>query len=208
MLGAAVQEASNGGAITRALRASQRSNAHLRRLAPSCVLLEERGRVRVQRGVALTLGGGASRTKLREIMVPGFVHAVKRGATVADAVRMMTDRNVGMVAVLDGDHLVGLVSERDVVRRVIAAGGDPATTPVDEIMTSKIVFASPDEQFQDAVQLMDAANIRHLPVVENGALLSMISVRDLLRVELHARREEIRYLKEYMFHAPAEAVQA
>jgi CBS domain-containing protein len=140
-------------------------------------------------------------------MVPGFVHAVQRGATVADAVRMMTERNVGMVAVLDGDRLVGLVSERDVVRRVIAASEDPATTVVDDIMTTKIVFATPDEAFQDAVQLMDAANIRHLPVVENGALLSMISVRDLLRVELHARREEIRYLKEYMFHAPAEALQ-
>ena len=142
-------------------------------------------------------------TKLREIMVPGFVHAVQRGATVAEAVRVMTDRNVGIVAVLDDDRLVGLVSERDVVRRVIATGGDPATTAVEDIMTTKIVFASPDELFQDAVQLMDAANIRHLPVVENGALLSMISVRDLLRVELHARREEIRYLKEYMFHAPA-----
>ena len=147
-------------------------------------------------------------TKLRDIMVPGFVNAVQRGATVADAVQTMTDRNVGIVAVLAGDHLVGLVSERDVVRRVVALGHDPAATPVDEIMTTQIVFATPDEAFQDAVQLMDAANIRHLPVVENGALLSMISVRDLLRVELHARREEIRYLKEYMFHAPAEMVQA
>lgn len=147
-------------------------------------------------------------TKLRDIMVPGFVHAVQRGAMVVEAVRTMTDRNVGIVAVLDDNRLVGLVSERDVVRRVVALGHDPATTSVDEIMTTKIVFGSPDEPFQDAVQLMDAANIRHLPVVEDGALLSMISVRDLLRVELHARREEIRYLKEYMFHAPAEAVQA
>ena len=145
-------------------------------------------------------------TKLRDIMVPGFVHAVQRGATVSDAVHTMTDRNVGIVAVLEGDRLVGLVSERDVVRRVVATGGDPASTHVDEIMTTSIVYAGPDELFQDAVQLMDAANIRHLPVVENGALLSMISVRDLLRVELHARREEIRYLREYMFSGPAESV--
>jgi len=147
-------------------------------------------------------------TKLRDIMVPGFVNAIQHGSTVAEAVRTMTDRNVGIVAVLDGDRLAGLVSERDVVRRVVALGRDPASTVVDDVMTTKIVFATPDEAFEDAVQLMDAANIRHLPVVENGALLSMISVRDLLRVELHARREEIRYLKEYMFHAPAEAVQA
>jgi CBS domain-containing protein len=147
-------------------------------------------------------------TKLRDIMVPGFVNAVQRGAMVAEAVRTMTDRNVGIVAVLDGDRLVGLVSERDVVRRVVALGHEPAATPVTEIMTTRIVFATPDEAFQDAVQLMDAANIRHLPVVEDGALLSMVSVRDLLREELHARREEIRYLKEYMFHAPTEMVQA
>jgi CBS domain-containing protein len=147
-------------------------------------------------------------TKLRDIMVPGFVNAVQRGTMVADAVQAMTERNVGIVAVLDGDRLVGLVSERDVVRRVVAVGRDPATMAVDEVMTTRIVFATPDEAFEDAVQLMDAANIRHLPVVEDGALLSMISVRDLLRVELHARREEIRYLKEYMFHAPAEMAQA
>ncbi len=138
-------------------------------------------------------------TKLRDIMVPDFIHAVQQGASVTDAVQMMAERNVGIVAVLDGDRLVGLVSERDVVRRVVATGGNPQMTPVDQIMTTKIVFAGPDEEFQNAVQLMDAANIRHLPVVENGALLSMISVRDLLRVELHARREEIRYLREYMF---------
>lgn len=147
-------------------------------------------------------------TKLRDIMLPGFVNAVQRGSTVAEAVRTMTDRNVGIVAVLDGDRLVGLVSERDVVRRVVAVGRDPATTAVDDVMTTEIVFAGPDEAYQDAVQLMDAANIRHLPVVEDGVLLSMLSVRDLLRVELHARREEIRYLREYMFHAPAEALQA
>lgn len=147
-------------------------------------------------------------TKLREIMLPGFVIAVQRGATIGEAVRTMAERNVGIVAVLDGDRLAGLVSERDVVRKVVGAGLDPEQTIVDDVMTTQIVFAGPDEHFQDAVQLMDAANIRHLPVVENGALLSMLSIRDLLRVELHARREEIRYLREYMFQAPAEMTHA
>ena len=144
-------------------------------------------------------------TKVRDIMVPGFVNAIQAADTVADAVRMMRDRNVGIVAVLDGNRLVGLVSERDVVRRVVADGRDPAATRADAVMTREIVFAGPDEVFQDAVQLMDAANIRHLPVVENGALLSMLSVRDLLRVELQARREEIHYLREYMSFGMVEA---
>jgi CBS domain-containing protein len=201
ILGAALQEAIDVGVILNTLRAGQEY------ARSSCVILTDAVRCEGRCDVALTLGGGASMTKLREIMVPGFVHAVQRGATVVEAVRMMMDRNVGIVAVLDGDRLAGLVSERDVVRRVIATGLDPATTLVDDVMTTKIVFATPDEAFQDAVQLMDAANIRHLPVVEDGALLSIISVRDLLRVELHARREEIRYLKEYMFHAPTETIQ-
>jgi predicted transcriptional regulator len=91
---------------------------------------------------------------------------------------------------------------------VVAPGHDPASTTVDEIMTTEIVHAGPDESYQNAVRLMDAANIRHLPVVADGALVSMISIRDLLRVELHAKHEEIRYLQEYMFHTPSEAVQA
>jgi len=147
-------------------------------------------------------------TKLRDIMLPGFVNAVQTGSTVAEAVRTMTDRNVGIVAVLDGDRLAGLVSERDVVRRVVAAGRDPSETRVEDIMTREIVYAGPDESYQNAVRLMDSASIRHLPVVEDGVLLSMISIRDLLRVELHASREEIRYLQEYLFHQPAEMVQA
>jgi CBS domain-containing protein len=146
--------------------------------------------------------------KLRDIMLPGFVNAVQTGTTVADAVQTMADRNVGIVAVLSGDRLLGLVSERDVVRRVVAPGHDPAATTVDDVMTTEIVHAGPDESYQNAVRLMDAANIRHLPVVQDGVLLSMISIRDLLRVELHAKHEEIRYLQEYLFHQPAEAVQA
>jgi predicted transcriptional regulator len=155
-----------------------------------------------------TLGGGTSMTKLRDIMRPGFVNAVQHGSTVAEAVQTMRDRNVGIVAVVDGDRLVGLVSERDVVRRVVADGQDPTSISVDEIMTREIVYAGPDESYQNAVRLMDSASIRHLPVVENGVLLSMISIRDLLRVELHASREEIRYLQEYIFHQPAEMIRA
>src|SRR3954451_23472558 len=155
-----------------------------------------------------TLGGGTSMTKLRDIMRPGFVNAIQRGSTVADAVQTMRDRNVGIVAVLDEDRLVGLVSERDVVRRVVADGQDPASINVDEVMTREIVHASPEESYQNAVRLMDSANIRHLPVVEDGVLLSMISIRDLLRVEVHGKHEEIRYLQECLFHQPSEMVQA
>ena len=75
-------------------------------------------------------------TKLREIMRPGFVVAVPEGATIVEAAQAMMDRNVGMVAVLDGDRLVGLFSERDVVRRIVGVGRDPNATPVSQVMTT------------------------------------------------------------------------
>lgn len=140
--------------------------------------------------------------KLGDIMVKGFVTAVERGATVADACAVMAAKNAGIVAVLEGKRLIGLFSERDVVRRVVNAGRDPKTTSVESVMTREIVVATPDEAVESGVRKLDGANIRHLPIVDDGRLVSMLSVRDLLRVNLHERDEEIQHLHEYMFHVP------
>ena len=140
--------------------------------------------------------------KLRDIMRYGFLFMVQRNAMVADAVRMMATHNVGIVAVLDGDKLVGVFSERDVVRRVVDRGLDPARTPVGDVMTTEIVVADVDDDYQSAMRKMDQANIRHLPVVSEGRLLSMISIRDLMRVDMYDKGEEIRYLREYLYQVP------
>lgn len=140
--------------------------------------------------------------KLRDIMRYGFLFTVQRDATVAEAVFVMAARNVGIVSVLDGDRLVGVFSERDVVQRVVDRGLDPARTRVGDVMTTEIVVADADEDYQVAMHKMDQANIRHLPVVSEGRLLSMISIRDLMRVELHDKGEEIRYLREYLYQIP------
>ena len=143
--------------------------------------------------------------KLREIMRPNFLVTVPREATVAEAVGAMVSHNVGIVAVVDEDRLDGVVSERDVVRRVVARGLDPTRTTVAEVMTHDLIVADADEDYQSAMAKMDQANIRHLPVVSGGRLLSMISIRDLMRVELHAKGEEIRYLHEYLYQVPGAA---
>ena len=140
--------------------------------------------------------------KLRDIMRPEFLVAVPCSATVADAVRSMAEHNVGIVAVLDGDKLAGVFSERDVVRRVVDRGLDPARTAVAEVYTHDIVVADADEDYQSAMRKMDQANIRHLPVVSGGRLLAMLSIRDLMRVELGDKGEEIRYLQEYLYQVP------
>ncbi len=146
--------------------------------------------------------------KLREIMRPGFLFTVQRSAKVGEAVRLMATNNVGIVIVLDGDKLVGVFSERDVVRRVVVAGLDPARTAVGDVMTSDIVVADADEDYQSAMRKMDQANIRHLPVVSEGRILSMISIRDLMRVDIQDKGEEIRYLHEYLYQVPPDIARA
>jgi len=140
-----------------------------------------------------------------EIMRPGFLHTVPREATVAQAVRLMTEHNVGIVSVLEGDRLVGVFSERDVVRRVVDRGLDPDRTPVGAVMTTEIVVADAAEDYQSAIRKMDQANIRHLPVVSGGHIVSMISIRDLLRVDMQDRGAEIEYLRAYLYQVPPAA---
>src|SRR3990172_12044104 len=140
--------------------------------------------------------------KIRDIMRYGFLFTVQRAATVSDAVRAMAAHNVGIVSVLEGDKLVGVFSERDVVRRVVERGLDPARTPVGEVMTTELVVGDVDEDYQSAMRKMDQANIRHLPVVSEGRLLSMLSIRDLMRVAIEERGAEIQYLKESLFQVP------
>jgi len=140
--------------------------------------------------------------KIREIMRYGFLFTVQRTATVSEAVRVMAAHNVGIVTVLDGEKLAGVFSERDVVRRVVDRGLDPARTAVGDVMTTELIVADADEDYQSAMHKMDQANIRHLLVVSEGRILSMISIRDLMRVHMDDQGEEIRYLREYLYQVP------
>jgi CBS domain-containing protein len=142
--------------------------------------------------------------KLRDIMRPDFLFTVQREAMVTEAVRTMAKENVGIVIVLDGTRLVGVLSERDVVRRVVDAGRDPGRTPVMDVMTVGVIGADPDDDYQSAIRQMDDANIRHLLVVKDGRMLSMVSIRDLIRVDMHDKSEELRYLREYLYQVPPE----
>lgn len=142
--------------------------------------------------------------KLRDLMRPGFLFTVQGEATVRETVRVMAANNVAIAIVLEGDRLVGVFSERDVVRRVVDRGLDPDRTPVGDVMTSEIVVGDPDEDYQSAMRKMDQANIRHLLVVKGPRMLSMISIRDLIRVDMQDKGEEIRYLREYLYQVPPE----
>jgi len=140
--------------------------------------------------------------KVRDIMRPGFLFTVEGDASVADAVHVMATYDVGIVSVLEKGRLVGVFSERDVVRRVVNEGLIPSRTRVGDVMTTSLIFADADEDYQSAIGKMDDAGIRHLPVISQGHILSMISIRDLLRVERKDTGEELRYLREYLYQVP------
>ena len=122
--------------------------------------------------------------------------------TVREAARYMSDRRVGAVAVLEGDRLAGVLSERDIMSRVVARGLDPDAIKVGEVMTRELVVASASESNEDGVRKMKQAGCRHLPVIQGDRFLGMVSLRDLLQVDLSEKDEEIRLLNAYIHYVP------
>ena len=139
---------------------------------------------------------------IREIMRPSFLFLVHKTSSVSEAVHAMAEHNVGIVAVVDGDALLGVFSERDVVRRVVDRGLDAAQTTVEQVMTTDLVLGDVNEDCQVAMMKMDRANIRHLPIVSDGRIVSMLSIRDLMRAEIDNTGVEIEHLRAYLFQVP------
>jgi CBS domain-containing protein len=130
------------------------------------------------------------------------VYMVQRHASVLDAAQIMTDKNIGAVAVLEGSRLVGIFSERDVVARVIAKHRDPSQTLVEAVMTRELVVADASESDEDCLRKMKAAGCRHLPIISDDQLIGIVSLRDLLQVKLTDRDEKLEFLNDYLFHVP------
>ena len=130
-----------------------------------------------------------------------LIHA-QTSEPVREVAQRMSEKNIGAVAVLDGGKLVGVFSERDVMSRVVAAGLDPALTPVSQVMTKNIVVADPGDDIDDALQKMRSLNCRHLPIVDDGNLIGMISLRDLLLVDLEVSRDRAVFLNELVTYSP------
>ena len=136
--------------------------------------------------------------KVSSVVDERETYRVVTGMTVRELARYMTERRIGAVAVLDHDRLVGVVSERDIMSKVVAKGLDPDNVKIEDVMTREIVVAAGDESYDDALRKMSQAGIRHLPVVEGDRLIGMVSQRDLLQVDLSAKDDEIRWLNAYI----------
>ncbi len=117
---------------------------------------------------------------------------------VLEAIRMMAERHVGALLVMRGTELAGILSERDYARKVVLLGRSSAETPVWQIMTSPVITVSPDNSVQDCMRLMTDRRIRHLPVVEGGKVVGMISIGDLVKAVIEEQQQTIAQLETYI----------
>lgn len=126
------------------------------------------------------------------------VHTVRPEDTVYDALRVMAEHNIGAVLVLAGNEIAGIMSERDYARKGILQGKHSKDTPVSEIMTSRVVCVDPTLTAEHCMALMTEKRIRHLPVVEDGRLVGVISIGDVVRAVVEEQQSTIVALEGYI----------
>ena len=126
------------------------------------------------------------------------VYVVRQDDSVLDAVRYMTEYQTGAVPVLVEGDVVGIISERDVMTRVVAQGLDPASTKIVEVMTRRVAVLDEDRTYKDALAIMEQLHVRHLPVMAGKRLVGCVSIRELQEVEVEAKEAEIEFLDDYI----------
>ena len=129
---------------------------------------------------------------------PAGVHAVGVKATVRDALEIMAKKDIGAVLVIDHEKLVGILTERDYARKGVLAGRLAKDTPVREMMTTKVVTVTPRHTVQQCMAIMSDRQIRHLPVIEDGKILGVLSIRDLVAEVVSHHEHVIRDLQRDM----------
>jgi CBS domain-containing protein len=128
----------------------------------------------------------------------GTVHAVSPQTSVLDAIKLMAEKGIGALVVLDNGRLAGVVSERDYARKVILHGRSSQATAVSEIMSDKVVTVRSEQTIEDCMTLMTEKRIRHLPVIDSGKLAGVLSIGDLVKEVIADREETIKQLESYI----------
>jgi len=126
------------------------------------------------------------------------VHSVRPDDTVLAALGVMAKHEIGAVLVLDGDQLVGILTERDYARKVVLVGRSSKDSPVRSIMTADVVCVPPSRTVEECMGLMTERRVRHLPVVENGRVVGLVSIGDLVKATIDEQEFTINQLKSYI----------
>lgn len=126
------------------------------------------------------------------------VFAVGPDAAVIDAIRLMADKGIGAVLVMEGHSLVGILSERDYARKIVLHERSSHKTKVTDIMTAKVVTVAPSEQVEHCLQLVTDYRIRHLPVVDGSGVIGVISIGDLVKSVIDEQAQKLDQLQQYI----------
>ncbi len=126
------------------------------------------------------------------------IHSVDCSDTVYHALEVMAEHNIGAVMVAEGDRYVGIFTERDYARKIILKGHDSKTTHMRDIMTSELITVNPDTSAEQCMALMTKYHVRHLPVVEGGRIIGLISIGDVVKQVIANRESTIAELENYI----------
>jgi len=126
------------------------------------------------------------------------VYTIGPDDSVLDALKMLAEKNVGALPVVEGNQVVGIVSERDYARKLVLKGRSSAATPVREIMSAPVVTVEPKRKLDFCMNLMTDRHLRHLPVVDNGKLLGLLSIGDLVKETITEQASLIQQLEQYI----------
>jgi len=119
-------------------------------------------------------------------------------ATIYEALELMASKNIGSVLVLEGKEIVGIFTERDYARKVVLKGKTSKTATVGELMTTEVLYVAPDDTIENCMALMTDKRARHLPVMDNGELLGVVSIGDVVKAIISDREFMIRELERYI----------
>jgi CBS domain-containing protein len=117
---------------------------------------------------------------------------------VFDALKVMAEKNIGALLVMEGNQLKGIFSERDYARKVVLKGESSHTIAIRNVMTSGVISVTPDQSIEDCMALMTGKHIRHLPVLENSKLVGMISIGDVVKAIISQHEDTIKQLENYI----------
>ena len=130
---------------------------------------------------------------------PGkVVHAIGPNETVFEAVRKMAEQGIGALLVMDGEKIVGIVTERDYARKIVLAGRSSKETPVSVIMTTQVLCVGPLQTTEECMAIMTENRVRHLPVLDNGKLIGLVSIGDLVKDIISEQQFIIEQLEHYI----------
>lgn len=126
------------------------------------------------------------------------VYSIGPDASVYEAIELMADKEVGALVIMEGDSVVGVVTERDYARKVVLQGRSSKDTKIREIMTSRVAYARPEQSVEACMAVMTEKRVRHLPVMDGDKLLGVISIGDLVKAIIEEQKHVIEQLEHYI----------